>query len=370
MSVFSDDLISSPIPSIQLCRTFHPVGQGAFYSEVFTDSLNHNFIMVYDCGTETYPRDFKAAGGRMLAEQVKDFADSRNEDNRHIDVLFISHLHGDHINGVRHLMQELPPKLIVLPMLPLNVILACRIANFVKYGVNAIESDELILDLYFGRRQDVVGVRPISLGNEELYPSNRSIGNGEVVEKIPFWRYRSFNSIDAMDPRIDVLIKKILAIPDVFVNYRLDVGKAIEHLDELKNAYKDAMRNINDNFYTLVVESEPVDGVIEKDMDYLAHCVSFGDFVPHNDVWTRFLANINDYDQVGTIQVPHHGAKLNWRKEMCTDNTKICVISSGSTNKYHHPNYWVVEDIALAGVEIKVASERPGSMVQQCIRVR
>ena len=37
----------------ELKRTYHPIGQGAFYTEVFTNSDNTKFVMVYDCGTET-----------------------------------------------------------------------------------------------------------------------------------------------------------------------------------------------------------------------------------------------------------------------------------------------------------------------------
>jgi len=34
---------------METIRTFHPVGQGAFYTEVF----DNTFTMVYDCGTAT-----------------------------------------------------------------------------------------------------------------------------------------------------------------------------------------------------------------------------------------------------------------------------------------------------------------------------
>ena len=38
---------------IDIQRTFHPVGQGAFYTEVFTGNNGKHFVMVYDCGTST-----------------------------------------------------------------------------------------------------------------------------------------------------------------------------------------------------------------------------------------------------------------------------------------------------------------------------
>ncbi|MDH8702670.1 hypothetical protein M2138_002038 [Dysgonomonadaceae bacterium PH5-43] len=35
-----------------LIRTFHPIGQGAFYTERH-NSKNNNFTVVYDCGSKT-----------------------------------------------------------------------------------------------------------------------------------------------------------------------------------------------------------------------------------------------------------------------------------------------------------------------------
>ena len=38
---------------VTMTRTFHPVGQGAFYSEVFSLEGGEEFTVVYDCGTES-----------------------------------------------------------------------------------------------------------------------------------------------------------------------------------------------------------------------------------------------------------------------------------------------------------------------------
>lgn len=362
-------------PRVSLCRTFHPVGQGAFYTEVFSDEKDHKFIMVYDCGSVTSSKVIEAAGGKTLYEQIKDFAKAGG-DNCRIDYLFISHFHNDHINGIKELIKRMPPKQIFLPMLPMELILASRIANLAKYGSDAVETDELIQDLYFGQHQNIIGVSPTVDGAEigELYPSVSSrrvqSGDPQTVGIEPYWRYRPFNSFDCIDERVSILLEEVKRIPDVLVNDILDLEKALEHLDELKGAYRTAMKNINENLYTLVVESEPVGEVAEIDKNILAHCVYFGDFEPHEEVWKRFLSTVDDYGQVGTIQVPHHGSKSNWRKDFLTNNSKLSVISSGSSNRYHHPNYWVIDEINHAGVEVKVVSERPTTIVQTVLQVR
>ena len=75
-------------------RTFHSVGQGAFYTEEFRSVARPRFTTVYDCGTET-------AEGNMdipLNQQIRDFKFRLR--NKEIDLLFISHFHGDHVNGL------------------------------------------------------------------------------------------------------------------------------------------------------------------------------------------------------------------------------------------------------------------------------
>ena len=57
---------------IQLIRTVHPVGQGAFYTEVFTGTDGSQFVMVYDCGTETGAKEMD----KDLDTQISDFVNS------------------------------------------------------------------------------------------------------------------------------------------------------------------------------------------------------------------------------------------------------------------------------------------------------
>lgn len=80
---------------ITLERSIHPVGDGAFYSEVFESNglANEQFVTVYDCGSNT-----KSA----IKSQIND---SKNELNTKINLLFISHFDKDHISGVKELIQ-------------------------------------------------------------------------------------------------------------------------------------------------------------------------------------------------------------------------------------------------------------------------
>ena len=60
--------------TLVLHRTIHPVGQGAFYSEVFENNGDVKFTMVYDCGTETPDKKMDL----QLNDQIIDFSDRVN----------------------------------------------------------------------------------------------------------------------------------------------------------------------------------------------------------------------------------------------------------------------------------------------------
>lgn len=80
-------------------RIFHPVGQGAFFSEHFLlESGKSIFNIVYDCGT-------KSTKPENMVENNADNLFSRLA-NDHVDVLFISHLDDDHVNKIKYLIEK------------------------------------------------------------------------------------------------------------------------------------------------------------------------------------------------------------------------------------------------------------------------
>jgi hypothetical protein len=88
---------------------FHAVGQGCFYSgEIFCAPNSAPLRIVYDCGSET--------AGNALEREVDLFHQIIH--NAKLDVLVLSHLDADHVNGVSLLLDNgLAARYVFLPYL-------------------------------------------------------------------------------------------------------------------------------------------------------------------------------------------------------------------------------------------------------------
>lgn len=355
-------------PGLRMERTFHPIGQGAFYTEVFTDDYETKFVMVYDCGTESSNDDMEIP----FDEQIDSFKKSLGP-RKHIDLLFISHFHKDHINGLDKLLTDVSVGKTIIPMLPQSIITLTRVHNFLMYKNDAYALDRVIMELYNGinderdgRFGEVQVVMPDNPDERLEGDNNRWVGNGKRIKKgelIPFknhWIYEPFNSIEANDPRAIAFMKELVLIKGAMRNNELDVNHLIRGCrKEVMTLYKKVMKKQNDNLYTLVVESRPAKDVAPLPGIYWSRCLYMGDLDSKNndDLWNRLYKTF-DYNNIGCIQVPHHGARDNWRDEMMKVKTTDYIISAGRKNTYHHPDYWLVENLKESNHCVFVISEK------------
>ncbi len=81
-------------------RIFHPIGQGAYYSE-----RHDNYNIVYDCGNWKNTKK---------ADRVVE--NSFNKTDK-INLLFISHFDIDHVNKINVLKSNFKIEKVVLPLL-------------------------------------------------------------------------------------------------------------------------------------------------------------------------------------------------------------------------------------------------------------
>ena len=141
----TEGLVSTKYKRNMEQRTFFPVGQGAFYSE--THKLgDRTFTMVYDCGSSTLKKN----------EMVK-IIENAFAENSIIDVLFISHFHADHVNGIELLAKRCKIKLVIMPLITNEEMVLVNAINLSVYGFDSTRIFERPED-FFGKRTSFIGI--------------------------------------------------------------------------------------------------------------------------------------------------------------------------------------------------------------------
>ena len=203
-----------------MTRTFHPVGHGAFYTERFNDEDGKCvFTAVYDCG---------ASSSNRIEKAIKAAFKNKEE----IDLLFISHLHKDHINGVMQLMEQCNVKRIVLPALEDEVVIEALLYNYTQAEEFDNDANKFIEKLLIGNFGSTKITQVGNFRNNDNTPysavDSESVGDsltsGKAIEvKRLNWRYYPLNLSSNNSESIIRALSKVANIPisDIYSNGRL-----------------------------------------------------------------------------------------------------------------------------------------------------
>ncbi len=166
-------------------RIFHPIGQGAFYSE-----RHDNFNIVYDCGIQYVDR------GSQRAEKVVKASFKKNSQ---IDILFISHFDYDHVSKIETLKNNFKIKKVILPLLHKDE--KILLTNF--YETIGIEDNIQTLinnpSGYFNEETRIITVNPGEDLQSPIEGELTDIENlGNIIEsgkniKFDHWLFIPFN---------------------------------------------------------------------------------------------------------------------------------------------------------------------------------
>ena len=267
----------------------------------------------------------------------------------------------------------------VIPMLPEQMLTLARVQNLLQYKKEALKTDAIINELYLSaeaseRFGDVTVIEPSDYSDLSVEEKKDVLGrgkrarNGSSIDGFEsLWEYVPFNSVSILDQRAIDFIKGLKGIDGALDDDgKLNVSKIIRGCrTKVMALYKDVMKEADENLYTMTVESRP-SGDLAKGSDpgvvREARCLYTGDFdsVGNKDLWDRFY-KAYDYSSIGTVQIPHHGSKRNWRQEFLEGDTRRFFISVGTTNTYHHPDFWVVKDVCDAKSHVDVITEKDGT---------
>lgn len=337
-------------------RTFHPVGQGAFYSERHE---NHN--IVYDCGSMNVSKGKKVVSQSFSKEDI-------------IDILFISHFDYDHVSLIEHLKKSVMKiRFVVMPLLyDDEKILLCNI--FKALGEKALVTLVENPKEFFGAETHIIRVNHSSKKidentqsiflndiNQDLQrPIEISSGTLIAIEEHSDWIFIPFN-YKYKDRSKEFLGKLKDNHIDINELKNSDYDHT-EHRETIKNTYEE-VGDINEN--SMFLYSGPT--TYKKNFKYTylyrpnkhycyfcfhlfydikqdkVACLYTGDG-NLNEVIAKEIYGEKYWDQIGTIQIPHHGSLLSFNSNILKDNV-FCPFSVGKNNLHGHPSAKVISEI-------------------------
>lgn len=379
----SDDFVSFLHTSILKNRSdemnyfkFHPIGQGLFY----TGSIANDFLnFVYDCGSYS--------GEKCKKRAIDDYVRSlRNFKKSEIDFFVLSHLHRDHFNGINYLMSKIKINKFYLPFIGDDKDFKALVlagAVFLN-GLSDNNQNEayamfnLMLSLYDeesieGREVVLVGANPEN--EKEGYAYTKITFNAKFNDK-DYWKFTLLNRRIDNRQLVDLINKmrvlmrehQIESITDLIHNHRIS---------DIAQIYHKVFGN-DQNITSTILLHEPEQDCLEayynengqnsysssiryRHMHYCKFCrcskhyalspisLLTGDIKADMELTNAIKNALNNQD-VGILQIPHHGAYDNYNE---LDKRGICaqvyIAPYGLGNSHKHPSPETIEDLCVKG---------------------
>ena len=385
---------------MNIIRTFHPIGQGAFYTERFYDDQKQlQYTIVFDCG---YLWEIKDREKKLVTHTF--------DKNDTIDYLFISHLDRDHISLVDTLLSHVRRvRHIVLPLITdEDLVIALTLHKVANNTSSARFVSRILSHLRGERGDDYMGgdYSILCVGDSERQGSWKGgsrLTNGQALYLGCFlqWVFIPFN-VESVSRR-EELKKKLAALlleksvkdeirsygetvsdSDGFFNKLKDAGfveNVIRNngilLKKLKDVYSNIGGTINDN--SLQLYSGPAD--VKHTFSFLVAksnwrkyytsrrvaCLYTGDCQFDIDTWKN-IEYKKVWSNVGTIQLPHHGSKHSFDiSKNPLKESYVCVASCGNPNTFGHPSDRVLEYLFLCNSCFHIVTESINSIYMQKI---
>ena len=378
---------------MKMIRTFYPVGQGGFSTEQWNFSDGETFTIAYDCGSSK---------ARPLSCAIKKI-------DGVIDILVLSHLHFDHISGVKQLVENHKVRKILLPVLSKQEQLEALLYNIEHLDDTTLSVFETLLnkESFEGDKDNPVLIERIETTSEEKAPDSGNVlkylsssVSQNIQQKLHSeWEYILYNPspydkasvqlVEAVKKSSNPQIRNLINENET-IQYELLKGATFEEIkSELKKIYKKVFKGKH-NAYSMILYSGSKANSKVCSMDFMRYdffnarchcycephpryspcaCIYCGDaelnssssFDAFRDFWG------NRWRSVGCIQIPHHGSIENYNVGL-NDQPRLSIIFAGVSNTYRHPNADVLKQILKNDGHVIWINEKQKSKVYIYIR--
>lgn len=327
-------------------RIFHPIGQGAFYSE-----RHEGFNMVYDCGV--LPKT-------KYSEKLIKQSFNKSEE---IDILFISHFDSDHVNHIETLKKHCSKiKCVILPLLDQHEkVLLTRIYQSIDNTIVSLISNprdffkEGTKIIYVKSTKKETSISDQSYDFDKL-ENNQEIDSFATIKKGDDWCFIPYNyEYTIRNEELINLLQKESIDKDKLM---CDVSYAISNSKKLRSIYDKLKGRINQNSMFLYSGSLSQKSNHKQVYHYNSRSSVFPFWDYSDDKVGCIYAGDGDlnivnlmtvykkqWDLVGTIQIPHHGDIKSYNSSTFSLGRICCPISVGQENIYAHPSTTVIADL-------------------------
>ena len=321
-------------------RKFMPVGHGAFFIERLILEGRRVLTAVYDCGDSN-------SGHEVEKNALQEFGTADDEGREKVDMLFISHLDDDHVNGLTYLQPYLKQNT--------RVFLPFYYGNMRNvYDKNKRDGITTVVSIL-----NQIGIKPIlvqyagtdvqgdgiDIDEYDYEAANHTIYSGQPITKIiqgqPIWRYVPFNLFNEQNLYQEFQNKVQNSLH--WSNAKLSDAAhwSQQEIKALRGIYNSLTgTTINDN--SLIVLSDKPKGhrlgrYDTIHADFLQHprtclcfrwdgccgisCLYTGDTVlrrgvrktsKYVDRYEDFIKNLQQHVEfISLMQIPHHGSSTN-----------------------------------------------------------
>lgn len=379
---------------ITISRTVYPVGQGGFSSEIHRNEKGEiTFVMVYDCGTTNNKKNNR---DNKLLNDFFEAIKTPDGEYKSIDALFISHFHHDHVSMLGELKQHVKIDNVFIPLLKQttkNLILSFAtiiVKNLLTQPEKFFEDSRIITIEQFDDPKESENQKKDDsvvdlIDNERRYSKKgkgciESYPSGTIFKSFDYWIYKPYNIFHELSDKLkQCLTQKGIRIEELENNIAyIEANKSA-----IKKAYEGLDKDINKNsllLFSVPSTDQHMDNKYDytfdicyyNDQDCKRNCIlkfllyakfNYSKCFPKKEVGCLFTgdcdlnkignlsSNVNDCikNKVGTMQIPHHGARGSWKFGIIPSpcfigNIHSCFVQYGK-NLYGHPSYMVLDDI-------------------------
>ena len=397
---------------MEVTRIFHSVGQGGFYTETF-DDLPDKPMVVFDCGGKS---------SKLMKDYINSFLPTKPKAT--IEAVFISHLHDDHINGLQHLLHRANVKKIFLPQFNPNQLFEIIFYNAAR-GAKGSNSNQLVLSFIESNKSNhslnevsIIQIAEVTGDNNyqnvthniQHGVSSQTIASGTPMALSNDWVYIPFNpksktpNFDRIeDQAIKETLQSLYNNNTNLYEQATALAKFVKScgVEQCKKLYKKMFGGIhNGQSMTLFsglrnhdtnikICSHPFTPTCNRyqcpdGCDLFAELAKYKeDCIPTNFLYTgdyeagenakmeelsSFYTKIEVWETICGLQIPHHGSRKNYAKELYNKRC-YAIASAGTSNKFHHPNIDTLINIFHQGCKPFVVTEDKSTIIMQYFRI-